>query len=526
MFGFQKLLAMKSSKIAKQLQKNPEEDLGRLLRDIPGDEESMDVVARFCHGFEIKVSTENVVRVACVAHYLGMTETHCKDNLLNKAFLFFDKHIIHSWTNSIKALNTADTTVFRQAEELGLIKCCFETLILKALDHPHLLGDPIIDDHESDDDEKPYNKPSTRRKLFDNTDEDLTSLPLRLYAPIIHSMMLRQVPLRYVAASICKYAQAWLFCKQGFDHHHHHQKEIIEALVMLLPHKTAALIHCKFLCEMLRFAISVDAGHECRDGLEMRIGLQLVEASAKDLLIIPCQGYANDDVYDAECLRRILKHFYTNYTGSDPTALPLVAELMEDFLAEIAADVDLKTATFIAVAEMSMAAAEAASDDQRSSNGTYKAVDVYLDKHRHLIDSEKEELCKLLDFNKLSAEALQHAAMNERLPVRVVVQALFATSLKIRDAIPAAAAPKAALMQGDEGEEEMRTEMEKMGSKVSELERECVVMRREMERGGKREKKVSVWKEMKRKFGCMTSMHDCDCHVNKKMKKKVHPRLL
>ncbi|KAG8374002.1 hypothetical protein BUALT_Bualt11G0085600 [Buddleja alternifolia] len=303
------------------------------------------------------------------------------------------------------------------------------------------------------------------------------------------------------------------------------QREIVEALERLLPDQRG-VVTCTFLFEMLQFAMALDANPECKNGLEIRIGKQLEQASVEDLLI-PSQGYAKDEQYDTECVRRILKNFYCNYTGPDPSGLISVAELIDEFLAEISSDIDLKTTTFIAIADMSVAAS---TGSHRTSDGVYRAIDIYLDKHRHLTELEREELCRVLDCNKMSMEACEHAAQNERLPLRVVMQVLFVGQLKIKETIPKEVQ---LLKTGEEGDgvarfsssgEEVRAEMVKMGSKVMELERECNVMRREIQRSGERKReKVSIWKEMKRKLGCVTSMHESsNCHVKKK--KKVHPR--
>ncbi|KAL2234281.1 UNVERIFIED_CONTAM: BTB/POZ domain-containing protein [Sesamum indicum] len=490
----------------------------------------MELVGRFCHGFEINLSTENVVRVACVAQYLGMTESHCPNNLINTALLFFEHHIIPSWNNSIKALKSAEN-VLQQAVQLGLVDYCVESIISKVLDDPRLLGEPIknsISDDDSDENENAY-RPNARRKLFDINwkSEDLSTLSLRLYAPIIQAMVQRNVPQEYVVANLCQYAKTWLFSndKVGDDtpnYKRNSQREMVEALVKLLPNQRG-IVPCKFLFEMLQFAVALDANAECKNGLETRIGKQLDQASVNDLLI-PSQGYAKDEKYDTECVRRILKNFYCNYTGPDPCGLNSVAELIDEFLAEISVDIDLKISTFIALADMSVAAS---TGTQRSSDGLYRAIDIYLDKHRHLTESERDELCRVLDCNKLSDEACEHAAQNERLPIRVVVQVLFMSQLKLRESIPKEVqGPESRLLKVEEEEgdrkreEEVRAEIEKMGSKVWELERECHVMRREIERGSVRRQKMSMWKEMKRKLGCMTSMHDCNCHVKKK---KVHP---
>ncbi|XP_042063941.1 BTB/POZ domain-containing protein At5g17580-like isoform X1 [Salvia splendens] len=522
-------LAQKSGKVARQVKSNPHDELPRLLSDINIDQESMELLARFCHGYDISLSSENVVRVACLANFLEMTESYCPNNLLNKALWFFKENIVHSWNNSIKAIKSAES-VLRQAEKLGLMECCVETIISEAVEDPRLLGEPLMTNEEDEESEcenrekETLVRPSIRRKLFDmdwKKSEDLASLPLNLYAPIINRMSQRQVPPQYVAASLWQYAKNWIFSDDEVQLDKiDGQRETIEVLVRLIPNQTG-LIPCASLCEMLRFAIAVEADAECRKALELWIGLQLDQAETKDLLM-PCNGYTNQEKYDAECLKRILSHFYRNYNRDNIEPMRSVADLVDEFLAEIAADIDLKTATFVEIVDLWIAAAEGG--NEQSHDGIYRAVDVFLEKHKHLTESEKEDLCgKVLDCSKLSGEALQHAALNRRLPLRVVVNALFASQLKLRDVIPKA------VVGGEEEEEEegegaeVRVEMEKMGSKVRKLERECLMMKREIVRGGggKREKKESVWREMKRKLGCMSMRPDSDCHVKKK---KVHPR--
>ncbi|KAM1607242.1 hypothetical protein ACFX1Z_027849 [Malus domestica] len=95
--------------------------------------------------------------------------------------------------------------------------------------------------------------------------------------------------------------------------------------------------------------------------------------------------------YEIGCLRRILKDLYGSFTSSDVSGLVAVAELIEEFLAEIASDIDLKIGTFVELAEMSIAASLGI---QRTSDGIYRAVHIYLDKHRHLTEMERQEVCQ------------------------------------------------------------------------------------------------------------------------------------
>ncbi|XP_073064903.1 BTB/POZ domain-containing protein At5g17580-like [Primulina eburnea] len=524
------LLAPKSEKLAKILKESTHENPSLLLRDIPADPDSLEIVERFCLGYEINLKTENVVRVACVAHYLGMTENHCPNNLLNKTFVFFEQEIVTSWNKSVQALKTAEN-VLQEALQLGLVDYCVESVVSKVLEDPCLLGEPIknsVSDDDSDENGNGLRQASVRRKLFDHDRKsgDLTILSLRLYEYIICTMLRRKVPQEYVAANLREYAKKWLFYKRGDDalvYAENSQREIVEVLEGLLPHQKGVL-PCTFLFEMLHFAMALGAKTECKNGLEIRIGKQLDHASVKDLLIT-CQGYSKDEGYDTECVTRILKNFYSNYKGPDDSGLISVAELIDEFLAEISADIDLKTTTFMAFADMSVAAS---SGTPRTSDGIYRAIDIYLDKHRYLTESEKEELCTFLDCNKMTREACEHAAQNNKLPTRVVVQVLFIGQLKLRDEI----AKEVKLHGGgllkvaeaeEQGEEDVVTEIEEIGNKVLALEKECSAMRREISCKNAKSPRKNIWKEMKRKLGCATtSIHECNCHVKKK--KKVHPK--
>ena len=55
--------------------------------------------------------------------------------------------------------------------------------------------------------------------------------------------------------------------------------------------------------------------------------------------------------------------------------------------------------------------------------------------HPTLSEHERKRLCRVMDCQKLSIDACMHAAQNERLPLRVVVQVLFSEQVKISNAL-------------------------------------------------------------------------------------------
>lgn len=52
----------------------------------------------------------------------------------------------------------------------------------------------------------------------------------------------------------------------------------------------------------------------------------------------------------------------------------------------------------------------------------FRLGNLYLQEHPLLSKSERKKICRLMDCKKLSMDACMHAAQNDRLPLRVVVQ--------------------------------------------------------------------------------------------------------
>ncbi|KAJ4958872.1 hypothetical protein NE237_025983 [Protea cynaroides] len=534
----------KSAKLAILLkERQHDQKRGISLPDILGDIKTFKLVASFFYGCEPNLSASNVIPLASVAYYLEMTEAHSPNNLLNKTLAFFEQKVLPSWNESIKALRTSED-VLKQASLIGLIDACLDSLTKKALADPQLLGGPILNKIKDEISGNNKNGQSwvSRRRLFvhDCQSEDLNTLPLCLYELIMLAMIESGVRSEYIAGSLFRYAKKWAFTESGEKGVSMYvkmvpQREVIEVVQRLLP-DTRSLIPCKFLTEMLQAAISLQASSDCTNGFELRIGKQLDEATVEDLLM-PSQSYVREMQYDTECVRRILKNFYGNYPSKeDPSKLITVAVLMDEFLVEVAGDTDMQKDTFISLAEMSVAASNGTG---RNSDGIYRAIDTYLEKHGYLTESERDEVCRMLDINNMSAEARKHAAKNERLPLRVVVQVLFVEQLQLRNVIANemqdlgerwGREEEKVVVGGREEEEEkkgkeVRIEMEEMDGRMMELEEECCRMRREIEMGGRcpalKKEKGSLWKQMKRKLGCTSSRHDNGCHVKKK--RNMHP---
>lgn len=132
----------------------------------------------------------------------------------------------------------------------------------------------------------------------------------------------------------------------------------------------------------------------------------------------------------------------------------------------------------------------------------FSLIDANAQAHPWITESEREQLCRLMDCQKLSLEACTHAAQNERLPLRVVVQVLFFEQLQLRTSIASCflvsenldgSRPlRSGLAGGDGGwatavreNQVLKVGMDSMRMRVSELEKECSSMRQEIEKLGR-----------------------------------------
>lgn len=154
------------------------------------------------------------------------------------------------------------------------------------------------------------------------------------------------------------------------------------------------------------------------------------------------------------------------------------------------------------------------------ADGTLQLVQA----HPWLSDSEREQLCRLMNCQKLSLEASTHAAQNERLPLRVIVQVLFFEQLRLRTSIsgwffvsenlensqhlngnrglPKNECSRTMESAAQEGEESGKDVKER----VSELERECLGMKMELEKLVKTKKS---WSLLPKKLGFRRKSQPC-----------------
>ncbi|KAM7483688.1 hypothetical protein LguiB_008271 [Lonicera macranthoides] len=203
------------------------------------------------------------------------------------------------------------------------------------------------------------------------------------------------------------------------------KKFFVETLVGILPPERDS-VACNFLLRLLKMANMVGADSAYVTELEKRISWQLETASLGEMMI-PCFNHDCGNLFDVELVIRLVKRFVSIMDEGIKSGGEVikVGKLVDGYLAEAAVDYNLGLPEFVELAGALPGHARVTHD------GLYRAIDTYLKAHPGVSKEERKSLCRLLDSRKLTPEASLHAAQNDRLPVRAVIQALFSEQTKL-----------------------------------------------------------------------------------------------
>ncbi|KAI3787255.1 hypothetical protein L1987_41599 [Smallanthus sonchifolius] len=396
------------------------------LSDFPGGIKAFELCAKFCYGITITLSAYNIVSARCAAKYLQMTEEVEKGNLVHKLEVFFNSCILNGWKDCIVTLQT--TKPFQLwSEELGITSRCIESLVSKVLSNPMKV---IAHSHSNRNGD--IEETHTTKRWWG---EYLSELRIDLYWRTMAALKSGgKVPPNLIGASLKIYTSKWLSkisrkvengsgLNSESDPSSSNSRLLLESIITLLPIERNA-VSCSFLLKLLKSVNIFQASGSSKLELARRVALQLDEAKVCDLMI-PSVTNDSDTIYDLDIFLNILEQFMLQSQSQQTSSSALnasmikVSKLVDGYLQEIARDVNVPLSKFIALIEAVPKLARLKHDD------LYRAIDIYLKSHLDLNKRERKDLCRTLDCKKLSLEVCMHAAQNELLPLRVVVQVLF-----------------------------------------------------------------------------------------------------
>ncbi|XP_073057438.1 root phototropism protein 2-like [Primulina eburnea] len=470
------MLVAKSNHIRKLIIESKEADLTRInLSDIPGGPEIFERTAKFCYGVNFEITVHNVAALRCAADYLQMTDKYCDGNLAGRTEDFLSQVALTSLSGALVVLKSCQK-LLPMAEDLKIVQKCVEIVSAKACVEA--------------------NFPS--RSPPNWWTEELTILDISFFQKIIAAMKSRGAKGLTLASAIITYAERSLSdlvrdhsgngmksSDPGDSNAKTRQRELLESIVTILPSDKSAF-PINFLCCLLRTAIFLKASNSCKNELEKRISVILEHVTVDDLLIVSFT-HDGERLFDLESVRKIISGFMEKeksvavFNAGDlrevcSTAMQRVAKTIDAYLGEIATYGDLSISKFNGIANLVPKAARKMDDD------LYRAVDIYLKAHPQLDEIEREKACSVMDALKLSYEARVHASQNKRLPVQIVLHALYYDQLKLRSGADEHKMPDATTtrnqIQADvslaKENEALRTELLKMKMYIADMKKPTV----------------------------------------------------
>ncbi|KAJ6739742.1 hypothetical protein OIU74_004497 [Salix koriyanagi] len=441
-------LVSRSGKIRKMVAEAKDSNISKLeLCSLPGGPHTFELAMKFCYGMNFEITAANVAHLRCAAEYLEMTEDYREENLISRTETYLNEFVVQSLEKSVEVLSTCQLLP-PIAELVEIPNRCIEAISINACKEQLVSGLSHLD----------CNSESTELKsnCLEWWVEDLSVLRIDYYERVIRAMGTAGVRLDSIVASLMHYAQMSLNgiekcqiwnparMKPSPSMEENHQSIIVETLVSLMPTDKSSSIPLSFLFGMLRMAIMLDAAIACRLELERRIAFRLEMVLLDDLLIPSVRS--GDSLFDVDTVHRILVNFLQRVEEEEEEnedcgyesegigspghgSLLKVGRLIDSYLSEIAPDPYLNLQKFIAMIEILPDYARVIDD------GLYRAIDIYLKAHPMLAEHECKKLCKLIDCQKLSQEACNHAAQNDRLPVQMTVQVLYSEQLRLKNAL-------------------------------------------------------------------------------------------
>lgn len=489
-------LLSRSGKMNRVIYESRDADLNKvLLDDLPGGPEAFELAAKFCYGIAVDLTATNISGLRCAAEYLEMTEDLEEGNLIFKTEAFLSYVVLSSWRDSILVLKSCEK-LSPWSENLQIVRRCSESIAWKACANPKgirwaytgkppKVSSPKWNEMKDSSPSRTHQHPVPPDWWF----EDVSILRIDHFVRVITAIKVKGMKFELIGAAIMHYATKWLpglikdragMVDEGSNSSNSNgsssssswkgglhmivvatkddiptvqakdQRLIIESLISIIPPQKDS-VSCSFLLRLLRMANMLKVAPALVTELEKRVGMQFEQATLPDLLI-PSYN-KTETLYDVDLVQRLLEHFLVQeqtecssprresfsdkhmYEGTQrgnsgiPNAKMRVARLVDSYLTEVSRDRNLSLTKFQVLAEALPESARTCDD------GLYRAIDSYLKAHPTLSEHERKRLCRVMDCQKLSIDACMHAAQNERLPLRVVVQVLFSEQVKISNAM-------------------------------------------------------------------------------------------
>ncbi|KAG7594699.1 NPH3 domain [Arabidopsis thaliana x Arabidopsis arenosa] len=406
------------------------------IDDFPGGPDGFELVSRFCYNNgEISIDVSNVSTLYCCSVFLAMSEKFCFSNLFLQTEKFLEEVLYGSWSDIVLCLKNCEQ-VFFQADSYGLVdKLIFAALTKISRNSETFSSSSLSSFASSLSPEMAKNTPESDSRCISRSVscgrsnewwfDDMTTLSpsiiLRLimiigaYKTNIKSLVLTRFLLHYLKTKLqTKSRTTTELMRNKLEY-----SDLADTAAKGVISAGKTAFSCRKLFWVLRVLSSFSLSRESRIGLETLIGEMLEQATLDDLLI-PAGGSKESGFYNVDLVIRLLKVFVKNREEeiSREKNMKEIGKLIDKYLREISPDQNLKVSKFLGVAESLPDSARDCFD------GVYRGIDIYLQSHPNLTPQDRTEICRCLNYKKLTMETCKQLARNPKIPPEIAIEAL------------------------------------------------------------------------------------------------------
>ncbi|KAL0847678.1 hypothetical protein Bca101_020924 [Brassica carinata] len=285
----------------------------------------------------------------------------------------FLSHSVFSNTQETMTALKACESVSSLAESIGIRNDCIDSIVSR-VSSP---SDPSLFGWPMNDrDSKRKQNKGSKLELLS---EDLTELSFPTFIRVVQAMKAKDLSDNIVETALIRYAKKHIpgitsrSLVSSTIASENQQRELLETIISHLPMDSSSATSTTRSLFGLLRSAIILNTSEKCRTVLERKIGSHLEKATLDDLLIPSYSYLNETLYDIDLVERLIRHFLENAAVSSPL----------------------------------------------------------------ILEEEREKICSVMDFQKLTIEGCTHAAQNERLPLRAVVKVLFLEQLQLRTLVTA-----------------------------------------------------------------------------------------
>ncbi|KAK3006124.1 hypothetical protein RJ639_015503 [Escallonia herrerae] len=333
------------------------------LGNLPGGCKCFELVVKFCYGKRVELTAVNIAPLYCAAHFLEMSDDLQPGNLICRTETYLSFLILSSWKDTFRILRSCES-ISSWAKELQILKRCSEAIAWRSC-----MGPNAIKSSKKEVQclnflaEKGHN--TNEEKVSDNWwFKDVSFLRIDHFVEVIASIK-RNGTSGFLESDL--------------------NTSILPKNISYLESQLKKSVSFNFLLHLFKVDLILKVDAEILNKLERRIAFMLEGCRAQDL---PVKNYGHGStVYDVDIVVKAVEAYVSFLSDNFSSKRHAVGRLVDEYLMLAARNENLQASA-----------------------------------HPNVTIEERSGICRVLEYQKLSQDAREHAMKNYRLPLNMTTR--------------------------------------------------------------------------------------------------------